>query len=350
MLKKIKISNSYISTSIIFLLSLILIIVFIAQLNIKYTIETYTRYDSVLINKLGQIRGNIQRYVKLKVLNSKNYNEVEKDITNHFNQINIYLQNNISIISEKQLIKFYDYYNELENIWKKIKTNSNEKELLNLSEKAWIIADKFTTFMAKVSEEKICNIKQKIYLLTISTFIIVLILFLIVYSLVRSGLEKATITEPMTQLFNRFHFENQIKYLYENYKNNKIPFSAMLIDIDNFKKINDTYGHHTGDEILKQVAKILKQETRKSDLVFRYGGEEFIILFPNSSLKNIKKVAERIRKAIENNVKIDNNPVTISAGIGEFNDKQISIEHFLHDLDNALYTAKRTGKNKIIPI
>jgi len=168
--------------------------------------------------------------------------------------------------------------------------------------------------------------------------------------MVRSGLEKATITEPMTGLFNRFYFEHQINYLYEKFKRTQKPFSAMLIDIDNFKKINDTYGHHIGDEVLKKVAHILKEESRRTDLVFRYGGEEFIILFPDSTLDKIKKVAERIRKKIEQTVILDNKPVTISAGIGEFNDKQISIQHFIHDLDNALYTAKRTGKNKIIPI
>ncbi len=350
MYKKLKFSKSIISTSILFLLFSILVIIFFNQITIKNTLNNFTRYDSLLINKLGQIRGGIQRYVKLKIIYNPKAFKVKKSIDNYFNDIEYYLKQYPQIIPNDYLIEFYGHYNSLISLWKQIKLAKKEKELINFSEEAWKMADNLTTLMEKISEKKLIKLNQKIMFFTILSFSIIVVLIFIVYLMVRSGLEKATITEPMTKLYNRFYFEHQINYLYEKFKRTKKPFSAMLLDIDNFKQINDTFGHHIGDEVLKKVAHILQEESRKTDMVFRYGGEEFIILFPDSKIEEIKKVAERIRKKIEQNIQVEKRIITISGGIGEFNENMPSIQHFLRELDNALYTAKRTGKNKIIPI
>jgi len=234
MLNKIKTLNSFISTSIIFLLSLILIIVVLNQITISNTLKKYKKYDSLLINKLGQIRGSIQRYTKLKIAHSPKINSTSKEIDTLFTNINNCLDNYPEIIPDKYLIKFYDLFNTTNLLWKQIKNTNSEKKLLALSEKSWQTADKLTCLMKHIAENKMAYIINKIFLFTFISITLIVILILIVYSLVRSGLEKATITDPLTTLYNRLYFENQIKYLHEKYKRNKTPFSIFLFDIDNF--------------------------------------------------------------------------------------------------------------------
>jgi len=122
----------------------------------------------------------------------------------------------------------------------------------------------------------------------------------------------------------------------------------IIIDIDNFKKINDTYGHKKGDLILQKVGEVLKESIRKNDLAFRYGGEEFVILLPDTHLKEAHIIADRIRNVIPQKIKINNNPITISGGVGEY--KGEDIKKFFKKVDKALYEAKKSGKNKIILI
>ncbi|GAB6044623.1 hypothetical protein JCM11957_02210 [Caminibacter profundus] len=350
MLNKIKTLNSFISTSIIFFLSFILVIILVNQLTISNHLKKYTKYDSFLINKFGQIRGNIQRYTKLKIAHSQKIHKVSKNIDNLFITINYYLDNYPEIVPDKYLIKFYDLFSTTNSLWKQIKNTNSEKKLLVLSEKAWQTADKLTCLMKHIAEDKMAYIINKIFLFTFISITLIVILILIVYSLVRSGLEKATITDPLTTLYNRLYFENQIKYLHEKYKRNKTPFSIFLFDIDNFKKINDTYGHQTGDEVLTSIAKILKTNLRKTDLPCRYGGEEFIVIFPESRLQDIITVAKRIKQEIAKNIILDDNLVTISGGVGEYSNNYNSVDEFLNRIDAALYIAKKSGKNKIITV
>ena len=119
----------------------------------------------------------------------------------------------------------------------------------------------------------------------------------------------------------------------------------LIIDIDNFKKINDTYGHKQGDEVLQKLGEIIKKTIRKTDLAFRYGGEEFIVLFPNTHIQQALQVAQRLKKNVSQRIKIDMKPVTISGGIGEYNGENPM--EFFEKIDSALYKAKNSGKNKI---
>ena len=126
--------------------------------------------------------------------------------------------------------------------------------------------------------------------------------------------------------------------------------SCIMIDIDNFKMVNDSYGHTKGDDVLREVAQALKRTIRKSDLVARYGGEEFAILLPHTDLERAMKGAERVRKVIENldftNVSKDFR-VTVSAGVATFPEKGLDNSLDIIALaDKALYEAKKRGKNR----
>ena len=350
MFKKNKILSSFTSTIILFFLFIMLFIVIINQMFIQEELKKYTQLDTVLINKFGQIRGGIQRYTKLKIIYNNRYLKVNKEINNYFSTINSYLTSNTNIIPHENIIKFYDLYNDIQILWEQIQKTDNKYQLIFLSEKAWDKSNKLTCLVTQIAKNKIEKFKNIILIFSILTISVIFLIIIIVYFLVRTGLEKSTITDPLTKLYNRLFFNTQILYLKNRYYRTKQPFSAMLFDIDNFKKINDTYGHHIGDEVLKNIAKIIKNSIRKTDIACRYGGEEFIILFPDTNKQKALEISERIRKEIEKNVIYDDKPVTISAGVGEFNDSYKTIHHFIHDIDEALYTAKRTGKNKIIPV
>jgi len=161
--------------------------------------------------------------------------------------------------------------------------------------------------------------------------------------------------DPLTNLYNRRYFTEISKTLIEITKREKDSLSALMIDIDRFKNINDTYGHAIGDKVIKKLAKTLLKYTRNSDVVVRFGGEEFVILLPNTNIEGAISIGKKIRSAIEEQeVKvndIDNTILkfTVSIGISQCICKdEIIIDNLIRRTDEALYEAKRSGRNKVV--
>ncbi|MDD2699000.1 MAG: sensor domain-containing diguanylate cyclase [Arcobacteraceae bacterium] len=157
--------------------------------------------------------------------------------------------------------------------------------------------------------------------------------------------------DSMTGLFNRRYFNEMADILLFNSKKEKAELSIIILDIDNFKTINDTYGHSIGDDVIYNIAQLLKQSTRSSDVCVRFGGEEFVIVLPHTSLENGIKIAEKIRNIIETNVLIlktnEKIQYTISMGISKIEQEDTSLEIALKKADLLLYKAKDAGKNQI---
>ena len=161
-------------------------------------------------------------------------------------------------------------------------------------------------------------------------------------------LQYATL-DALTNLNNRRQFEVRLKQEIATTKRQKNPLCAMMVDIDFFKKVNDTYGHASGDAVLRTVASIIKEHLRESDIPSRYGGEEFAVLLPYTHIEEAKIVGERLRKAVETTpIPIDkkNINVTISMGLAEFDVKE-SGEELFKRADSALYEAKEGGRNRV---
>lgn len=160
-----------------------------------------------------------------------------------------------------------------------------------------------------------------------------------------------SVTDPLTGLYNRRHFENTIEREFLRAQRYKSDLSIAILDVDFFKKINDTYGHLCGDYVLKEIAYLILQNLRKTDMVFRYGGEEIIMILTETSLEKALIPIERLRKSIEeypffydgNNIK-----VTVSIGIEGFDEEIQTYEDMLDNADKALYIAKEQGRNKVI--
>ena len=153
-------------------------------------------------------------------------------------------------------------------------------------------------------------------------------------------------TDPLTNLYNRRYFSEKLK----NIHSQQISYAIILIDLDHFKNINDLYGHHAGDNALKQIAMILSSHLREQDFVARYGGEEFIIALPENNLKLVRDFAEKCRvkiQAIELEAK--NHQIfklTASFGIA-FSNPKLEIEQVIHAADLAMYRSKQLGRNQI---
>jgi diguanylate cyclase (GGDEF)-like protein len=163
-------------------------------------------------------------------------------------------------------------------------------------------------------------------------------------------LTNLTIRDDLTGLFNSRQFYSHIAQEVDRSNRYVRPLSLILMDIDNFKLLNDTYGHLSGDRILSTTGEIIQSAIRKPDTAYRYAGDEFTIILPETEIERAIAVAERVRQAIENEIHVLSNPrplqITVSIGVVEYLADE-KIESFVHRADSAMYVSKRNGRNKI---
>ncbi len=153
-------------------------------------------------------------------------------------------------------------------------------------------------------------------------------------------------TDALTNAYNRAKFEELIKSEIGRVKRYYYPLSLIMFDIDHFKKINDKHGHIYGDYILKTLTEIVKENMRKTDYLIRWGGEEFMIISPNTDVINAKVLSERIRKAVEDFNFDKNEKVTLSFGVTHYIQSDTE-DTFVKRADDALYKAKEAGRNRV---
>lgn len=151
-------------------------------------------------------------------------------------------------------------------------------------------------------------------------------------------------TDPLTGLTNRRTLET----IMHRWLGQQTPFSLIIMDIDRFKSINDTFGHQAGDEVLKHFAKIITSSVRPGDVCCRFGGEEFIALIPHTTVTDAYLVAERIRTTMETSANPIGQTITVSQGIAHYSSHSDSAAELIHLADQALYKAKATGRNQTI--
>jgi len=212
------------------------------------------------------------------------------------------------------------------------------------------------------NEKKIAEQKRdkQIFIFFLVIFIIVAILLLIIAIVFMSKykmkqkhaleLEKIAKTDPLTQLPNRRAVLEQIEYETARFKRNAEPFTIAISDIDDFKAINDTYGHDAGDKILTTLSDLMKNTIRKQDICARWGGEEFLFLFPGTDKKGGKTISEKIRKDIEKEkieYKGSSLSITMTFGTCTFS-KALTIDECITNADKSLYEGKKLGKNRIV--
>lgn len=169
-----------------------------------------------------------------------------------------------------------------------------------------------------------------------------------------SKLEEMSHRDPLTNLFNRRYFKEESEKIQSFSKRNNFPLSIIMLDIDNFKIINDKYGHYVGDDVIIKISRILEEIIRNSDIIARFGGEEFVVLLQNSKESNTINVANKLKDSIQqSDIILPDGEVlkfTASFGVAQFDEKidDNNLEHTISRADDALYEAKRSGKNRVI--
>ncbi len=161
-------------------------------------------------------------------------------------------------------------------------------------------------------------------------------------------LETLSITDQLTGLNNRRYFDERFEVELGIAHRYKKHLSLVLIDIDHFKSINDSCGHLVGDQILKEFSRLLRANIRATDLLARWGGEEFILLLPETTAENARVLAEKICAAVSEHSFLGMDQVTASFGVTEMNHTKDSTVEAIRRADDALYQAKEEGRNRVI--
>lgn len=166
-------------------------------------------------------------------------------------------------------------------------------------------------------------------------------------------LEHISRVDGLTGVFNRRYWEEQCRAEFKRSKRTEIPAALIILDIDKFKSINDTYGHPAGDQVIRKLAQIIKKAIRETDIAGRYGGEEFTVLLPDTNSRSARLVAERIRKLTEKlPVEYEGQQIcfTVSLGVAEFHTSYVDHMAWVEQADKGLYQAKEGGRNQSVVV
>ncbi|HDZ11665.1 MAG TPA: diguanylate cyclase, partial [Bacteroidetes bacterium] len=169
----------------------------------------------------------------------------------------------------------------------------------------------------------------------------------------RKRFQQLAITDGLTELFNYRYFRSQLEHEVARAKRYNLDLSLVMVDIDFFKNYNDTNGHPAGDIVLKKIARAVQENIRKIDIPCRYGGEEFILILPDTGKQAAVVVAEKMRKLVEqmpfkNQEAQPNKRLTISMGVATFSEDGETAEELIQQVDKNLYAAKQSGRNRVV--
>lgn len=166
----------------------------------------------------------------------------------------------------------------------------------------------------------------------------------------KRALEETSIRDGLTGTYNRGHIETRLQAEFDRAGRYGLALSALLLDVDHFKSVNDTYGHQAGDAVLRHLVQRIDRALRSSDIAGRFGGEEFMVVLPNTGLQGAVQVAERLRRDLHDSPAVHKDmtiPYTISVGVTALGDHTRGCEALVKEADIALYQAKETGRDRV---
>ncbi|NCB11890.1 MAG: DUF4154 domain-containing protein [Erysipelotrichia bacterium] len=298
----------------------------------KSVIDTQTKNIKNYEQKLSTQEKLLEKQTKLLEEQKAQLEEIYKNIEFQKEK----LSNAVLDVNEKEKVveSLIDLQKEKQQEFERAK---KDLEFLNLQ-----IQEQKKNLLLK--EDVISNQKN---IITIMALLSVIIIFLGLNGIRQNRLLKnLSQTDTLSGLYNRRFMNKKLEEEILKYKRYKTPFSILLLDVDFFKKINDTYGHDKGDFVIKKISTLMQQNTRDTDISARWGGEEFLILIPNSNLEGALSLANNLKQIIENTDFTTKEKITVSVGVSTFNEN-LNQEDLLKLADNALYKAKNSGRNKV---
>jgi diguanylate cyclase (GGDEF)-like protein len=195
---------------------------------------------------------------------------------------------------------------------------------------------------------------QLLEVVNIATIVITIVITNVIAYVFASGLrqqekflKKLASEDYLTSTGNRRFLDTELSNLHKKLQNHDRTASIVLLDLDHFKKVNDTHGHLKGDEVLIRLSELLKCYYKTNESVFRYGGEEFLVICPGKSITEVGKMANEFREIVKKNIIIDDVEQTISLGVAEYI-KEESIDDWISRVDLALYQAKNEGRDRVV--
>lgn len=209
-----------------------------------------------------------------------------------------------------------------------------------VSKQEWVVtvSETLDSFLTATMQATFSGFR--FYLMLLFPVIIILMLMILAINHSRQYFKELASRDGLTGLFNHRFFQTELRILVTDKRNSKV--SLVMLDLDDFKCFNDTYGHQAGDEMLKQVSSIVLKNTRSRDIAARYGGEEFVVILPDIDLDGALKVAERIRVAVKAQC-----TSTVSLGVSSFPEYASTAEELIFGADQALYRAKSMSKDRV---
>ncbi len=337
-----------------YLIILALIILGLGLIMAYYVNSTFEnlRYDARIINETGIIRGAIQRVSKLALSDSTcMYRHVIVEINELIEQFVSrevgYRHDGSEEALVNGLLNLRSEWHVLEHDlveYQDAPTEVVRLAIVEKSESCWEAANQVVLTAQLATEEKVGGIRlfYNILLLNALTAVLVIV-YVLLY--VRRRLEFESSHDPLTGLFNRRTYESTMESELARSVRYGSPLSLIILDIDHFKKINDRFGHRTGDRVLVNLAGEVLGSIRETDSVFRIGGEEFAIICPESSGEGAYRLAEKVRMRVEQTSFDTQETETISLGVAEYS-RGMTKEDLYHDADRAMYRAKENGRNR----
>jgi diguanylate cyclase (GGDEF)-like protein len=309
--------------------------------------------DARLLNHVGHIRGSIQYLSKIALVTP------ETDLNLQYLWLGtefVTVANDPLVLADTDLYQDFTLsLQELNGQWQALQTQLNQytespsparsASILRLSDECWELANAMVLTIQLAAEQRSQKAQHLVYLIFLIIFICALLVIFFDIYLVRFRLERESARDGLTGLKNKRFFDSTLEYEINRSIRNEKPLTLLLFDIDFFKKVNDQFGHIKGDDVLKELANLVKASIRKSDSVYRVGGEEFAILCPETDLNGAFALAEAVRTKVEHHQFSINSPITISLGISLF-DKLMTESKFYVQADKALYRAKNNGRNR----
>ena len=264
-------------------------------------------------------------------------NEHMKDLLNDTSFINILSDKSYYKVNNccKKNVNLYEQFHENSDKWFQV-----QEKIINKNKKDIFVAFFTDISLLKAEQSKLIDTYVSLREQTVSL------------NKAKNKLKIQANIDPMTKLYNRRYFQDISIKLVKEVKQKKTNLSIVILDIDKFKSINDTYGHSIGDDIIIALSKIFKESSYKNLIPSRFGGDEFILLLPDTVGSQAVNIAEHIRYLVENKdieisdkIKIN---FTISLGISEVSLSDDTIDDALNGADNALYKAKENGRNNVV--